>query len=146
MLRGNTLAKVDEKGRLKLPATFRSVIEPEFGNEFFVTSLRGESVRIYPMQVYARIEERLLQASSVQPLVTKLRNALNYFGQRSVMDSQGRILIHPLVREETEIDGEVAVLGQQNFLEIWNRAAFAEALKRDPLTDEELRELAVLGF
>lgn len=146
MLRGNTLAKVDEKGRLKLPATFRSVIEPEFGNEFFVTSLRGESVRIYPMRVYARIEERLLQASGVQPLVTKLRNALNYFGQRAVMDAQGRILIHPLVREETAIDGEVAVLGQQNFLEVWNRAAFEEALKRAPLTDEDLRELASLGF
>ncbi len=146
MLRGNSLAKVDEKGRLKLPATFRSVIEPKYGNEFFVTSLRGESVRIYPMQVYAQIEERLLQASGVQPLVNKLRNALNYFGQRAVMDSQGRILIHPLVREETEIDGEVAVLGQQNFLEVWNRSAFEEALRRDPLTDEELSELAGLGF
>jgi len=146
MLRGNSLAKVDGKGRLKLPAPFRAVIEPEFGNEFFVTSLRGESVRIYPLQVYARIEKRLVEASGVQPLVAKLRNALNYFGQRAVMDSQGRILIHPLVREQTEIDGEVAVLGQQNFLEVWNRAAFEEALKRDPLTDEELRELAALGF
>ena len=90
MLRGNALAKVDGKGRLKLPAIFRSVIEPKYGNEFFVTSLRGESARIYPLEVYARFEERLLQSSSVQPLVTKLRNAPNYFGQRAVMDAQGR--------------------------------------------------------
>ena len=146
MLRGNSLAKVDEKGRLKLPAAFRSVIEPTYGNEFFVTSLRGESARVYPMQVYAEIEEKILQASSVQPLVAKLRNSLNFFGQRAVMDAQGRILIHPLLRERADLSGEIAVLGQQNFLELWNRSSFEEMLKQNPLTDDELGQLAGLGF
>ena len=146
MLRGNALAKVDEKGRLKLPAVYRSVIEPKYGNEFFVTSIRGHSVQIYPMEVYAGIEERLLQSSAVEPVVSRLRNAINYYGQATVMDAQGRILIHPLVRERAEIDGEVAVLGQQNFLEIWNRRTFEEQLRNDPLTDADLRSLASLGF
>jgi len=146
MLRGNSLAKVDDKGRLKLPSSFRSVIEPEYGNEFFVSSLRGESARIYPLQVYAELEERLLKASSVQPLVSKLRNALNYFGQRAVMDQQGRILIHPLLRKKAEIVGEVAVLGQQNYLEVWNRAIFESVLETAPLTDKDLQELSLLGF
>jgi MraZ protein len=146
MLRGNALAKVDDKGRLKVPATFRSVIEPNYGSEFFITSLRGESVRIYPMQVYAELEERLIRSSAVEPLVNKLRNSLNYFGQGAAMDQQGRILIHPLLREKAEIHGEVAVLGQQNFLEVWNRAAFEQKFQHDPLTDEDLRQLATLGF
>jgi DNA-binding transcriptional regulator/RsmH inhibitor MraZ len=76
----------------------------------------------------------------------KLRTMLNYFGQTAVMDPQGRILIHPLLRERAAIDGEVAVLGQQNFLEIWNRAQFEERLGRDPLSDDDLIELATLGF
>jgi MraZ protein len=146
MLRGNSLAKVDEKGRLKVPASFRAVIDPKYGNEFFVTSLRGESVRIYPMKVYAELEERLIRASAVEPLVSKLRNALTYFGQGSTMDQQGRILIHPLLRSESGIDGEVAVLGQQNYLEVWNRAKFVDRLQRDPLTDDDLKQLAELGF
>jgi MraZ protein len=146
MLRGNSLAKVDEKGRLKLPAAFRSVIEPKYGNEFFVTSLQGDSARIYPMEVYAKIEQRLLEGSNVKPAVMKLRTMLNYYGQSVVMDPQGRILIHPLLRERAQIDGEVAVLGQQNFLEIWNRSQFEERLTRDPLTNEDLMELASLGF
>jgi MraZ protein len=146
MLRGNALAKIDEKGRLKLPSAFRSVIEPEYGNEFFVTSIRGESARLYPLKVYADLEERLLRSSSVQPLVSKLRNALNFFGQRSVMDPQGRILIHPLLREKTNLNGEVAVLGQQNYLEIWNRAAVEEQMRNDLLTEDELVQLASLGF
>lgn len=146
MLRGNALAKVDIKGRLKLPASFRSLVETTYGNEFFVTSLRGESARIYPLQVYAELEQRLAQASSVEPVVQRLRNNINYYGQSAVMDGQGRVLIHPLLREKAAIDGEVAVLGQQTFLEVWNRAQFEEQLGQNPLTDDHLRELATLGF
>lgn len=146
MLRGNALAKVDGKGRIKLPATFRSVIEPKYGTEFFVTSLRGESARIYPMEVYARLEERLMGASTVKPAVSKLRTSLNYFGQTASMDTQGRILVHPLLREQAGIRGEVAVLGQQNFLEVWNRKQFEQQLEQSTLTDDDLRELANLGF
>jgi len=146
MLRGNALAKVDEKGRLKVPASFRSVLEPQYGGEFFVTSLRGDCVLVYPVQVYAELEARLIQASKFEPVVRKLRTSLNYFGQSSSMDPQGRVLIHPLLRERASIDGEVAVLGQQNHLEVWNRSKFEQQLERDPLTDEDLKELATLGF
>ncbi len=146
MLRGNALAKLDGKGRLKLPTAFRSVLEPQYGSDYFVTSIRGESARIYPMPVFAELEERLVRSSGVQPLVTKLRNSLNFFGQHAAMDSQGRILIHPLLRDRATIEGEVAVLGQQSYLEVWNRKAFETQLEQDPLTDDNLRELAALGF
>lgn len=146
MLRGNALARVDEKGRLKLPAAFRSYLVPTFGADLFVTSLRGESVRIYPLPVYARLEERLLGASAVKPAVTKLRSLLNYYGQPASLDGQGRVLIHPLVREKAEIAGSVAVLGQIDYLEVWNRTAFERRIDLDPLTDDDLKELASLGF
>ncbi len=48
MLRGNYAAKIDDKGRLKIPNAFRSLIEGQHGAEVFVTSLTGEYVRIYP--------------------------------------------------------------------------------------------------
>ena len=146
MLRGNSIAKVDEKGRLKLPASFRAAIEPEYGAEFFVTSLRGESVRIYPMHVWARLEEKLVRLSSVDPAVMRFKNSVNFYGQCALMDGQGRVLIHPLVREKAGIRGEVAVLGQQEFLEVWNRSAFEERLAGDPLTDADLATLAGLGI
>lgn len=146
MLRGNALAKVDEKGRLKLPSLFRSIIETSYGSDFFITSIRGDSVLIYPVHVYARLEQRLAQASTVEPLVARLRSSISYYGQPATMDAQGRVLIHPLLRERASINGEVAVLGQQNYLEIWNHAVFEEQLRKQPLTDNELKELAVLGF
>ncbi len=146
MLRGNALARVDEKGRLKLPAGFRTFLLPTYGTDLFVTSLRGESVRIYPLPVYAKLEERLLASSAVKPAVTKLRALLNYYGQAAALDAQGRVLIHPLVRERAGIDGSVAVLGQIDYLEVWNRAAFERRMDEDPLTDDDLKELASLGF
>ena len=62
------------------------------------------------------------------------------------MDAQGRILIHPLLREAAGVNGEVAVLGQQNYLEIWDRTTFEERVRSNPLSDAELAELASLGF
>ena len=146
MLRGSSLAKLDDKGRLKLPAAFRTVLEPKFGSDYFVTSLHGDSVRIYPMDVWLRVEERLARASSLNPSVMRFKSAVNYFGQASPMDAQGRILIHPLLRDRANVRGEVVVLGQQDFLEVWNRTAFEERLQADPLTDADLGALSDLGI
>jgi len=146
MLRGSSLSKLDVKGRLKLPASFRAVLDPKFGSDYFVTSLRGDSVRIYPMDVWLRIEERLARASSLNPSVMRFKNAVNYYGQSSLMDAQGRVLIHPLLRERADVKGEVVVLGQQDFLEVWNRSVFEERLQADPLTDVDLGALSDLGI
>lgn len=146
MLRGSALAKVDEKGRLKLPASFRIAIDSKYGNEFFVTSLRGDSIRVYPMDVWLRVEERLARASAMSPSVMRFKNAVNYFGQSATIDGQGRLLVHPLLRERAEVRGEVVVLGQQDFLEVWNRATFESRLTADPLTDADLAALADLGI
>ena len=55
MLRGNSPATVDEKGRLKIPSTFRTYIEESWGSDFYVTSLSGESVLVYPLPFLQKI-------------------------------------------------------------------------------------------
>ena len=145
MLRGNALARIDEKGRLKLPASFRALLEPKYNGTYFVTSLRGDCVRVYPMEVWMRIEDRLGQVSSLNPAVSRFKNAVNYFGQSAAIDPQGRILIHPLLRERAEVRGDVVILGQQDYLEVWNRAAFEGRLASDPLTDDDLEFVGGLG-
>ena len=146
MLRGNSIAKIDEKGRLKLPSSFRALLEPKYGGTYFVTSLRGDSVRIYPMQVWMGIEERLGQASSMNPAVIRFKNMVNYFGQTATLDPQGRLLVHPLLRDRAEIRGEVVVLGQHDHLEVWNRSNFESRLASDPLTDADLETLSGFGL
>ncbi len=146
MLRGSAQAKVDEKGRLKLPSGFRALIEPKYGSNFFVTSMRGDCVLVYPLEVWARIEERIARAPSLSPAIMRFRKAVNAYGQDAVMDGQGRILIHPYLRDKAGTRGEVLVLGMTDHLEVWNRAAFEQGMEASPLTDEDLNELSKLGI
>ena len=62
-LRGNCQAKVDEKGRLKIPAVFLEGLR-QYGSQFYITSITGETATIYPLQVWMAIEEKLAKVSS----------------------------------------------------------------------------------
>jgi MraZ protein len=145
MLRGNQPAKIDEKGRLKIPAGFRADIEDSWGSDFYVTSLNGQSVRIYPLSVWQEIEQRLASLPSFNPTKKKLLDRVNYFGQLASMDRQGRILIPVLLRESAEMVGEVAVLGYLNYLEVTNDERFRERLDKEPFTESDEQVMSELG-
>ena len=146
MLRGNSPAKIDDRGRLKIPNGFRAFIEDEHGRELFVTSLDGDSVRIYPMPVWAELERRLAQIPSTHPYRLKFLDRVNFFGQVSEIDSQGRVVIPSRLRESATMVGEVDVFGQMNHLEVWNHERFVAKLQRDPFTDDDARALSDLGL
>ncbi len=146
MLRGNSPAKIDDKGRLKIPNAFRAVIQEEHGREVFVTSLSGDSVRIYPMPVWLEIERKLAQAPSTHPARLKFLDRVNFYGQVAEFDQQGRVLIQPRVRESALMTGEVDVLGTYDYLEVWNHDRFLAKLIREPFTDDDARALADYGI
>ena len=145
MLRGNAPAKIDDKGRLKVPNAFRAVIHEEHGREVFVTSLTGESVRIYPMPVWLEVERKLAQAPSTHPARLKFLDRVNFFGQVAELDQQGRVIIQPRLRESAQMTGEVDVLGKYDFLEVWNHERFLAKLHREPYSDDDARALAEFG-
>jgi MraZ protein len=146
VLRGNAPAKIDDRGRLKVPASFRALIQEEHGPELFVTSLTGESVRIYPMPVWLDMERRIAQMPSSHPARMKFLDRVNFYGALAELDPQGRVLIQPRLRESAQMTGEVDVLGQQNFLEVWNHERFVAKLSRDPFSDEDAKALADFGI
>jgi MraZ protein len=146
VLRGNAPAKIDDRGRLKMPAGFRSVIQQEHGRELFVTSLTGDSVRIYPMPVWLDVENRLAKMPSTHPARMKFLDRVNFYGQLAELDPQGRVLIQPRLRESAQMTGEVDVLGIHNFVEVWNHERFLARLKGEPFTDADARALADFGI
>jgi MraZ protein len=146
VLRGNYAAKIDDKGRLKVPTAFRVLVQEQHGSNLYVTSLTGESVRIYPMPVWMDIEARLSRVPSTHPARLKFLDRVNYFGQVAEFDVQGRVLIHGRLRESAGMSGEVDVFGQYNYLEIWNHDRFLAKLQREPFTDEDARALAEFGI
>ncbi len=146
MLRGNSPAKIDDKGRLKVPSGFRAFIEEQYGSDLFVTSVAGDCVRIYPMPVWNEIERKLAAVPSTLPARSRFFDRVNYYGQAAELDKQGRVLIHPRLRESADTTGEVDVFGQYNYLEVWNHERFVAKLLREPFTDDDARVLAQYGI
>ncbi|MGD0920273.1 MAG: division/cell wall cluster transcriptional repressor MraZ [Terriglobia bacterium] len=99
MLRGNYPATVDGKGRLKIPTAFKIHIEETYGPDFYITSLDGQSVRVYPFSVWRGIEEKLAALPSLNKAKKKFLDRTNYWGQTAKMDAQGRVLIPSMLRE-----------------------------------------------
>jgi MraZ protein len=146
MLRGNYTARMDSKGRLKVPTPFRRLVEEKHGTAVYVTSLTGENVRIYPLPEWEAIEQRLALLPSMDPARRKFLDRTNYYGQQMAMDGQGRILIHPLLRKSAGIYGDVAVLGYLTYLEVWELEKFQQRLLSDPYTEEDEAAIARLGI
>src|SRR5881397_3319369 len=118
MFRGNAAAKVDHKGRLKLPSRFRSVIPESFGRRFFVTSLKGDCVWIYPLEAWRLVERRVATAPSTNPSIQKFKRNVNFFGQEAEIDGADRILLPAALRDRAGVTGEVFVIGSDDHLEV----------------------------
>jgi MraZ protein len=146
MLRGNAPATIDDKGRLKIPSVFRTEIEVTWGSDFYVTSLTGDSVLVYPLPVWHEIEQKLANLPSLNPTKKKFLDRTNYYGQLASMDKSGRILIPTQLREKAQMTGEVAVLGYLTNLEVWNHERFVSSLKEKEFTDADNETLGQLGI
>jgi MraZ protein len=144
-LRGNCPAKVDEKGRLKVPAIFLEELT-EFGNQFYITSPTGESARIYPLKVWAEIEDKLAKVSSQNAAKRKFLKRTSYFGQTVEIDAQGRLLIPAVLREEAQTKSDVDVLGTLDYLEVMNHTRVLDELKNEPFTSGDSKALEDLGI
>ena len=146
MLRGHHPARIDDKGRLKIPSAFLGALT-ESSRDFFVTSVSGEFVRIYPLPAWTEIEKRLAAVPQAHPARQRFLERVNFFGQVAQIDGQGRILIPQILRKMASMEGDVAVLGQQNHVAVWSAKQLEERLfKKDPFTEEDAKQLAEFGI
>ena len=141
-LRGNCPAKVDEKGRLKVPAVFLDGLK-EFGTQFYITSVTGESARIYPMNVWSELEDKLAKLPASNQAKRKFLLRTSYFGQAVELDGQGRLLLPAVLRETAAMRGEVDVFGALDYLEVMNHTRVLDDLKNQPFTDEDWTSLGI---
>ncbi len=145
VLMGHAPAKVDEKGRLKIPAGFRKVIEERYGLDCFTTSMDGEHAIVYPMPVWLDLQARLAKVPSTSLARKKYAQRLAYYGQAGTIDAQGRLLVPTILREEAGVADDVVVLGETDHLVVWNEERIKRQLADAPLTADELKELELHG-
>lgn len=130
---------------MKIPAGFLEALR-EYGNKFYVTSENGDYVRVYPMKIWSEIEEKLARLSSHNRTKQKFLTRTNYYGQVVELDGQGRILVPSILRESAQMRGDVDVLGNLTYLQIWNHTRFLDNMKGSPITDEDEKILDDLGI
>jgi len=144
MFRGNHPAKVDEKGRLKLPAAFKQLLEAQNVTQFYITSADGKSAEIWPLPEWEKRERALAEFSTLDDAVQKYLNLTSYYGQQVEMDNQGRVLMPQILRGKATLDGDVTVFGKMVYLEVHNREIFEKNLAANEMTTDDRKALAAI--
>jgi MraZ protein len=144
MFRGNHPAKVDEKGRLKLPAAFKQLLDAQHVTQFYITSVDGKSAEIWPLPEWEKQEALLAESSTMDDAVAKYLNLTSYYGQQVEIDTQSRVLLPQILRGAARLDAEVAVMGKINHLEVHNLALFEESLPANAMTPDDRKAVAAL--
>lgn len=137
MFRGNHPATVDEKGRLKLPAAFKQLLEAQGVKAFYITSQDGKSAEIWPMPAWEAQEAKLEAFGSKNPSVARYFDQTSFYGQEAEIDGQGRLLLPQLLRNKAALKGEVAVIGKPEYLEVANQAQKEQQLAQQAITEED---------
>ena len=144
MFRGNHPAKVDEKGRLKLPAAFKQLLDAQNVTQFYITSVDGKSAEIWPLPEWEKREAQLAEYSTLDDAVQKYLNLTSYYGQQVEMDNQARLLLPQILRGTARLDAEVTVFGMRTYLEVHNREVFEQNLPANELTAEDRKAMAAI--
>ncbi|HTB95633.1 MAG TPA: hypothetical protein VK716_01375 [Terracidiphilus sp.] len=144
MFRGSHEAKIDEKGRLKLPSAFKALMDASNVTQFFVTSTNGKWAEIWPLPEWEKVEARLAKRSALDDAVEEFMNLVNYYGQQVEMDNQGRILLPQILRDKARLTAEVKVMGQIKFLAVHNREEVDKVVSIDGMAPE--RKSRISGY
>lgn len=142
MFLGTYSPRLDDKGRLILPAKFREQLQAGV----VVTRGQERCLYVFPLAEFERLAEQLRQA----PVTSKqARDYLRVFlsgASDESMDKQGRVTIPPNLRTYAGLDREVAVIGAGQRVEIWNAVAWETYLAKQEQVFAEQAEEVVPGL
>ena len=109
--------KVDEKGRVPLPAQFRRELKD--GQVVLSQGMEG-NITAYPMAEWKKLADSLNGATVTRSKMRKLNRALFATTFRVQIDGQGRITLPTSLREYAGIGDDVSIIGANNYVELWN--------------------------
>jgi MraZ protein len=108
--RGFLQARVDEKGRLKLPAAIAQYLSGLGDQKVFVTTLNASTVRIYPISSWRETEKMLEEAGEDADVREDIAFIAYHFGADSEIDPQGRVLVPTDLRRALKLENEQVYL------------------------------------
>lgn len=119
---GTYQPKLDDKGRLILPAKFRD----QLSEGLVVTRAQDRALAVYPMDTFSKLMEEISNAPSTVKKVRDYQRMLSAGASHEVPDKQGRVTIPPILRTYAGLDRDVVVIGAMNRAEIWDLKVWEE--------------------
>jgi len=140
--------RMDDKGRVKVPQEFLSIAKSRYdGSEtYFVTSTDGKLAHAYSLGQWKAIERKISALETPSPVFRKYLKLAYFYGQEVKLDSAGRMLMPPILREKLGLKDEIAVIGAMDHYQFMNWSAYDAEIASLSFSEEEDRELiATLG-
>jgi len=144
MFRGATLVNLDSKGRLSVPTRYRDQLNESASGQMVCTiDINHACLLLYPLPEWEIIEQKLSRLSSMNPQERRVQRLLLGHASECQMDSTGRLLIAPVLRQHAGLTKEVMLVGQFNKFELWDETTWYQRVKED--IDAEQSDSATLS-
>jgi MraZ protein len=142
--RGSFVLRVDDRGRVKIPSQYLSILTEQYGKDLYITSLNGDCVLIYPLKVWEDIEQSIEKIKIRAPEIQEYISRTSYWGNESEVDARGRLLIPPELRKTSQLDSNLRIIGEIDHMVVWNEELFKQESLSGKFTDEKLEVVSRL--
>ena len=143
MFRGELALNLDSKGRLAVPSRYRDRLSESCGGRLVATiSLLEPCLVVYPFPDWQAIEDKLKGLPALDTKAQAIRHLLIGHASESDMDSHGRVLLSPSLREFAGLNKRIRLVGQDANFELWDEETWVsrreellsqvEAIRADP--------------
>ncbi len=129
MFRGATNLSMDAKGRLAVPARHREALLTQSAGNVVLTAHPHRCLLLYPQPAWEPIQAKMMALSSFDRQSSSLQRLLVGYAEDIALDSAGRMLVSPVLREFAGLEKEVMLVGQGSHFEMWNMEAWRKQLE-----------------
>lgn len=144
MFRGVTILNLDAKGRMAMPSKYRERLQQQGNGQLVVTlDMSDPCLLIYPIAEWEDIERKLVRLPSLNQQAMRIKRLLLGHASEVELDSHGRILLPPALRELVKLEKRIILLGQGNKFEVWDEQTWNERREQwleQPVTDQGLSD------
>lgn len=132
MFRGATSISIDSKGRIAIPTRYRAeLLERHQGSLVCTVDIRQPCLLLYPLHEWELVEQKLLALSNFDPMQRRIQRVMLGFATECEMDSAGRILLSPTLRQHAQLEQQIMLVGQLNKFEIWQDQQWQKQISED---------------
>jgi len=141
--RGHEKARIDDKGRLKIPAKFMRLLGSTNSRTIFATAITNDAISLYPIAEWETIEAKVRNLGMLSPKRRMFDQRVHYYGTEVDMDAQGRISLKAVQRDLINNQDEVVILGCMDHLEVYSATELRNEKRPPELNEEDLGELGI---